>query len=262
MPVCQGCQKTYAPAGYSQHLARTANPACAAIYTALRNYLPQVNKMNSANDNDEPIPFEGDFFGSGDDDPEVFPWSNVPCQAHQGGLEDEVVSGPSAPVTCAVDNADGELDEELDAEDEGELADLEGGWEPPVPDTPGLGDLHSEDAEVQANGSHDLEEDDHNPTVASTARQAAETPLQKGRHITHFPIPTAGQPIPTQNVAHTQFESYESNFAKDPANAYAPFTSSMEWKFVRWAKLRGPGSTSVSELLEIDGVSFLHVTYS
>ena len=35
---------------------------------------------------------------------------------------------------------------------------------------------------------------------------------------------------------------------------WAPFSTHMEWEIARWAKLRGPSSTALSELLKIDGV--------
>ncbi|THU77334.1 hypothetical protein K435DRAFT_702628 [Dendrothele bispora CBS 962.96] len=38
-------------------------------------------------------------------------------------------------------------------------------------------------------------------------------------------------------------------------NAWAPFTSKLDWEVAYWAKMCGPGSTSFSELLAIDGVS-------
>ena len=38
-------------------------------------------------------------------------------------------------------------------------------------------------------------------------------------------------------------------------NPYLPFTSRLDWEFARWAKLRGPGSTAVSQLISIPGVS-------
>ena len=42
-------------------------------------------------------------------------------------------------------------------------------------------------------------------------------------------------------------------------NLYAPFPSELDWKFARWVKLRGPGSTSVIELMAIEGVSLIYL---
>lgn len=49
-----------------------------------------------------------------------------------------------------------------------------------------------------------------------------------------------------------------SNALRSNINPWAPFTSEIDWKVTRWAKLRGPGSTAFSELLAIVGV---HVQY-
>jgi hypothetical protein len=43
---------------------------------------------------------------------------------------------------------------------------------------------------------------------------------------------------------------------------WAPFTTRLEWEVARWAKLRGPSSTALSELLKIDGVSRSKLPYS
>jgi hypothetical protein len=39
------------------------------------------------------------------------------------------------------------------------------------------------------------------------------------------------------------------------ADEWAPFSTRTEWEIARWAKLRGPSSTALSELLKINGVS-------
>ena len=38
-----------------------------------------------------------------------------------------------------------------------------------------------------------------------------------------------------------------------PTNIYAPFSSQTDWEFTRWAKLHGPISTAVIDLLNIPG---------
>ncbi|KAI0087258.1 hypothetical protein BDY19DRAFT_893576, partial [Irpex rosettiformis] len=45
-------------------------------------------------------------------------------------------------------------------------------------------------------------------------------------------------------------------------NPYAPFVSQIDWKVARWAKLRGQGSTAMTELLSIPGLhSTLNLSY-
>ncbi|KIJ62538.1 hypothetical protein HYDPIDRAFT_135569 [Hydnomerulius pinastri MD-312] len=55
-------------------------------------------------------------------------------------------------------------------------------------------------------------------------------------------------------VVHSHHK-YAQHFKDDSHNPYAPFRSHMDWSFARWAKMRGPGSTAVSELLSIDGLA-------
>ena len=49
--------------------------------------------------------------------------------------------------------------------------------------------------------------------------------------------------------------SHALGMGDDPVSEWAPFSSRTEWELARWAKLRGPSSTALSELLDIDGVS-------
>lgn len=45
--------------------------------------------------------------------------------------------------------------------------------------------------------------------------------------------------------------------ASSVSNVYTPFKSKIDWEIARWAKLRGSGSTAVTELLSIENVSTL-----
>jgi hypothetical protein len=53
---------------------------------------------------------------------------------------------------------------------------------------------------------------------------------------------------------YSAYYDYENQLHGQPDNPYAPFLSKMDWEFARWSKLQGPGSTSASELMAIDGV--------
>ncbi|KXN84704.1 hypothetical protein AN958_12223 [Leucoagaricus sp. SymC.cos] len=56
----------------------------------------------------------------------------------------------------------------------------------------------------------------------------------------------------------TQDDCYASSVgggSQTTSNPWAPFTSRIDWEVAKWAKLRGPGSTAVSELLSIDGLT-------
>ena len=69
--------------------------------------------------------------------------------------------------------------------------------------------------------------------------------------IDHFPSASAGALIhgmPCRNP------SYESQRGADGDSTWSPFTSQCDWLFVRWAKMRGPTSLAVTELLAIPEV--------
>jgi hypothetical protein len=69
-----------------------------------------------------------------------------------------------------------------------------------------------------------------------------------------FPLATAGAPIPGSVCGASSFAIHGRGLSSD--EKYTPFCSKLDWDVARWAKLRGPSSSAVSELLEIDGVSF------
>lgn len=77
-------------------------------------------------------------------------------------------------------------------------------------------------------------------------------------YIPRFPklisILIVGAPAPSLTEA-PGYAGYRHKFADSEANFWAPFTSQLDWEVARWAKLRGPGSTALSELLKLDGVS-------
>ena len=49
-------------------------------------------------------------------------------------------------------------------------------------------------------------------------------------------------------------EEYQGSL-DNPENLWAPFRSRIDWEFTKWANIQGPGSTAVSDLLKINGVS-------
>ncbi|KAM6491662.1 hypothetical protein JOM56_012906 [Amanita muscaria] len=77
-------------------------------------------------------------------------------------------------------------------------------------------------------------------------------------HIEPFPGSYAGKPIQARGSEPTyvnyidQLKASESE--SEAENTWAPFNPKLDWEIARWAKLRGPGSTAVSDLLSIDGL--------
>ena len=75
-------------------------------------------------------------------------------------------------------------------------------------------------------------------------------------------FPGTGKILGTQ-PSLAGYQQYADNFHAEENNLseWAPFSTRLEWEIARWAKLRGPSSTALSELLQIDGVSQLFHTW-
>ena len=106
--------------------------------------------------------------------------------------------------------------------------------------------------------NHDAEED-----ARRTGMAPGEISIESHKRLEAPPVyikkfgGQAGKPI------RANINGGYSNYAEkletgSQENKWAPFASQMEWEVAQWAKLRGPGSTSFSEFLEIEGVSRIH----
>ena len=65
----------------------------------------------------------------------------------------------------------------------------------------------------------------------------------------------AGKPIRTGGPTANRIYQGKVGQEDQSTNPYAPFGSQIDWEFAKWAKLRGPTSTAVTDLLNIPGVS-------
>lgn len=118
------------------------------------------------------------------------------------------------------------------------------GWKPVQP--------QNTDAEISAHSepSDDapiLSTVDH--TADNVGRRIIEQKLRQKIYVTSFPG-DAGAVLPDEEARKYGFSAYthEDNF-------YAPFLSELDWGVAKWAKLRGPSSAAITELLELPGVS-------
>lgn len=136
----------------------------------------------------------------------------------------------------AEDHGFGPQNQESDSDEE---FDNPGGWEPNPDPPPSDGDPMED---VQQN--------------------SAEHDNQQRRQMAEDRIRPAGFPLTVRKFAGRAGEiidrvdaaGYSSYRGGDDTNIWAPFSSRTDWEVARWAKLRGPGSTSFSELLDIAGV--------
>ena len=75
-------------------------------------------------------------------------------------------------------------------------------------------------------------------------------------HIKQFPSPFTGIPVKVAGSEPVYIQYARQLGRLD--NPWAPFNSKLDWEIARWAKIWGPGSTAVMDLLRIDGVHCLN----
>lgn len=240
--TCPACDKQLASiTGYSQHLAKTTNPDCHALYLSSRQFAPDPPNEG---DIDAPDPdhamFEGDFFGTYAEDELAWPGSDDEEHLDEDDLGYDIGPGdhdeweppaavpvPPSPATPA----------------HGEHHDIDGHdhWEPPVAPVPAHNDaFHPPTADQGQDARHMAQQRLHEHEQAPT--------------IVRYPDIRAGQPVdvvkqPSNATYHAQLDDSSAD------NIYAPFASKLDWDMARWAKLRGSSSTAFSELVSIEGVS-------
>lgn len=83
-------------------------------------------------------------------------------------------------------------------------------------------------------------------------RGGAEAELQKEPFKVKF---SRGRAAAVYSRDGTDVNTAYTNDIGSSDDPFRPFSSKMEWEIARWAKTRGPSSTSFSELMSIDGVS-------
>ncbi|KAG1883994.1 hypothetical protein F4604DRAFT_1878821 [Suillus subluteus] len=244
MPTCDGCQHLFTKNGYSCHLAQSKNPACINIYEQMQNYSrPPIQQRSDGAvyeheldnfDSDANPPsniFEGDYFNTSVEDLE---WPEDDAKEDAGG--------------------DGLESEEEDVEAEGALAEQERDWEPPVAEQT-IEDQHlpmDEDSMHITDTTSDTHGTDQN-----------QAPLFQRPHIVKFPLRNAGaiqdledsDSDPDEQCHQSGYRHYHQQMSSAEDDViWAPFTSQIDYEVAHWAKTRGPGSTSFSDLLEIEGV--------
>lgn len=238
--TCAGCFKSCKTrTGFFSHLEQSQNPLCKKILQDLQddpifdsdtnsesNYGGDTSSgpmdVDDGLDGDfpDPVPFEGDALGSADDYAGSF---------DDFGQDDGDVS----------DRGEEELTRALDLEQED-------GWEPErhsaaiiEDNVTGTGDFDEEvDREMEELWFRSCERADSAPRIVP---YSAYHPNSRPGAVLHHHEPND--------------ISYCQKVSSDGSDIWAPFTSEVDWRIAKWAKLRGPGSTAFSELLGIDGVS-------
>lgn len=248
MTVCKGCGSSFKRSGLFSHLYHSKNPGCQTYLKQIRHdeifwYEKEdsTEYQNQLRDPDFNVDGDGDIFGEFADY-SVADWGM--------DIDDE----DEPPATPSWGDSDDQTSQD-DLEDEdlymATIAEEELGMEPvrsPGPCPPSL--KHSS-ATTDTDSVHTT------TGKASRLRGGFEEGLKNEPVIVKFGG-RAGAIVKESIPSNDQYSAELEDGAIQ--NVYAPFASELDWKFARWAKLRGPGSTSVTELMAIEGVSLISLT--
>ncbi len=75
--------------------------------------------------------------------------------------------------------------------------------------------------------------------------------------VDKFPFGSPGVPI-SDRPQGSPASAHESRHATSMDSPWAPFKSELDWITARWAKMRGPSSTAMTQLLAMPGVRHSH----
>ncbi|THU93081.1 hypothetical protein K435DRAFT_799989 [Dendrothele bispora CBS 962.96] len=280
--TCQGCGRVFTDSGYASHISSTRNHACSHIQHDSRNGPGPSHNQNPNNArpashtsassgslferlygrklsaNAVAVDPEGDTFG---------PYTDIDFDMADSGVD----NGPQLKYEVVLENEELEdmtvnLDTEIDSDEEemaAEAAIMENAWQPDVPEH-----LQGRSRSVSPENFLSDEECDDNPPSPQAAwsdsedefdeninpRHEAEKTFVQTPHVEPFPDPKAGTPLQNPKPK-SENDRYLENLFGAKTSAWAPFKSEMDWRIERWAKLRGPSSTALTDLLSIPGVS-------
>ncbi|KAG1775652.1 hypothetical protein EV702DRAFT_1199136 [Suillus placidus] len=221
--MCPACGRDdLTVTGLSQHIAKSRNPRCHALYSQSRSRTNNKAELAIDDTEAELALDEGDYNGIYN--------------------EDEFERSASAASEHAADSDEEDFDEHLLFEPECEAAPLQ-----PQAD---------EDNDSNLLDDVFAFEDDELEDIQQNTRQDVEARAQgqSGFVRVPYPDPRAGRSMLHGSVDHGANVAYGAHLANDE-NPYHPFNSQIEWEVARWAKLRGATSTAFSDLLSINGVS-------
>jgi hypothetical protein len=245
--VCPGCHKSYTTTAWSHHLFKSRRPECRAIYEQQQSYLPGANPsdeemLSDSGDRDgSPKQFQGDFFGN-DYDSDDFPGWDADGDSIASSADADEIRWNDDRSDFDNDSSESESDSESDSSSDGSDVDIE---PPPVP-------AHATTSGPTQTPDPDPMDDERGRPLTAEERRQAEEDVWVRPVVQEFPG-RAGEVI--DESVRSGYEGYKSQIGADAAtNPYAPFESKLDWEFAKWAKLRGPGSTAVTELMGIDDV--------
>ena len=269
MVSCRGCGGSFTNAGWSNHLAQTKDWRCIAarnedeaaelavlaastsIPSSSAVHPPPLSDFEQPGDALEPEDVVMDVPGLPDfdlDDPPLL-FASDHFGMYSSDDYDDYDSSASRPGSPSPSTSD-----------DSEFSDGEGdGWEPP-PESVNLDDT-ALDSHLSLGASPAIPLPSENAASTSVDRAEVEAEVAAKTHVVQYSKSAlAGAPIPgamADQDGHTRYGGGLSagDHSTGPVRPiYWPFSSKLDWEVARWGKKRGPGSTALTELLEIDGV--------
>lgn len=283
---CRGCAKSFKrDSDRTRHLRNTKDPRCLVVAQEEFSYVPQPQQDVEIDDEASATTWNGDFFGARSEYHEAdFPMNidEVPPQPDNSQTSpkagpsrfagafsdsDEDETEPPMPEIEEMEDSDDEDSSSDDESDIGEinpadiarLVDQVAAFSapnspatspPPSPSysniLPSSSSTSSFDDLAEEFGRLLDEQELHTLHEHLVSKPVIESfPLRLGR---------PGAPI-SRNHRHSYEKSRDALDEAGDGNPYSPMCSQLEWDFAKWAKLRGPSATALTELLKIDGVS-------
>ena len=225
---CSGCLKLFT--SQRVHLAKTSNPLCRALAkkrksSCLGFIRQKVPQRNSQLNNQPPSALQ----------------NSSPAPTNDAASQPEHTHAQDLSPASDEDEWNEELDDEEDLYSTSESSPP--GWEPPIPND-------TDNMSVSSDNT------DSSPSPSASPESIRERTWVEPK-VVKFPNPRAGKPVRSVNSTNDTYAASLGNGSD--SNPYRPFTSKIDWEVAKWAKLRGPSSTSLADLLKIEGVMLSHV---
>ena len=105
--------------------------------------------------------------------------------------------------------------------------------------------------EVKSDETEDAGDDEHGRFLSAEEVTNLQSQTWGDIYVNVYPGPNAGA-IHSHSIPTTK--EFENELGGPSPNPFVPFNNQTDWELAKWAKLRGPGSTSFTELMGITGV--------
>ncbi|KAI0684824.1 hypothetical protein BC835DRAFT_1461247 [Cytidiella melzeri] len=242
---CPACKEVFSRSGLKHHYRLTEAKGCRhylAERGAAENLSDTESSSNSNNLSDEDSDDTNDYHAF----PQVIIGPAVEELDETGQFHLGIDPSGDALGDYANLDQDGNVEMES-SEDEGGLGDLEeSDWETETEeDVVTMEPLRA----IRTAGAVTDRDPAPNLQRHRLQRDEAERQLLHTPHVVQYPG-GAGKPIGTSKTCNDVYATQ----VPTTQNIYAPFSSRIDWEIACWAKLRGPGSTALTELLRIPEV--------